>query len=507
MNKERKQLKDTKISLKTKIQQQQNSLRKQKKEQQLQKKRRETEEPIDPLIAKMLPQLRSFVAGLASPQHQYEAATNIRKLLCLDKNPPIEEVVLAGAVPLLVNCLHNHNNPPLQVECAWALTNIASGTSDHTDVVVKSGAVEMFVQLATSNNDEVREQALWGLGNIAGDSPKFRDYVVNLKVLPLLIHIIAQKPNINVLRTATWTLSNLFRNAPTVDLNSIAITVQCLMYLIKNEDMEVVLEASWAISYLSDCQGAIDMYIQANAVKMIVNLLNHVNPSVKNAALRTIGNFVSGTNNQTQAAIEAGALPYLHGLINHDKKSVRKEVCWALSNIAAGEKVQIQALIDSGVIPSLILALKNDEFDVKKEAAWAISNAAHGGTDEQVAFLVQMGCIPPLCALLKTNDPKVMEAVLEGVYYILDCGSRVALNDQGENTWIDLIDATGAVEIMEELQYSDTKAISEQAGDILDTYFEYEDDDDEMQPIVENNQFSFGSNIQTPQGGYNFQQQ
>jgi len=100
-----------------------------------------------------------------------------------------------------------------------------------------------------------------------------------------------------------------------------------------------------------------------------------------------------------------------------------------------------------------------------------------------------------------------MEAVLEGIYYILDCGTRVAINDQDENVWIDLIDQTGAIELMEELQFSDNKAISDQASEILETYIEYEDDDDDMQPIVENNQFSFGSNVAAPQSGFNFQQQ
>jgi importin subunit alpha-1 len=127
------------------------------------------------------------------------------------------------------------------------------------------------------------------------------------------------------------------------------------------------------------------------------------------------------TGSLWQIVINCSALPRLGALLLSPKKGIRKEACWTISNITAGDKDQIQvarkatsaqgnshpplqAAIDANIFPPLIDLLANAEFDIKKEAAWALSNATSGGTAAQIKYLVDSGCIKPLCDLL---DAKV----------------------------------------------------------------------------------------------------
>ncbi|PKA57715.1 Importin subunit alpha-1 [Apostasia shenzhenica] len=496
-------------------------IRKSKREENLQKKRREGLQAQSfptsvqgSAMDKKLESLPAMVAGVYSDDSslQLEATTQFRKLLSIERSPPIEEVIQSGVVPRFVEFLTRESFPQLQFEAAWALTNIASGTSENTKVVIDHGAVPIFVKLLGSPTDDVREQAVWALGNVAGDSPRCRDLVLaNGALLPLLAQL-NEHAKLSMLRNATWTLSNFCRGKPQPNFEQTKPALPALKHLIHSNDEEVLTDACWALSYLSDgTNDKIQAVIESDVVLRLVELLLHPSPSVLIPALRTVGNIVTGDDIQTQYVINSGALPFLLNLLTSQsyKKSIKKEACWTISNITAGNKEQIQAVIDANLIGPLVDLLQNAEFDIKKEAAWAISNATSGGTHDQIKFLVSQGCIKPLCDLLVCPDPRIVTVCLEGLENILKVGEaeKNIGATGGVNLYAQMIDEAEGLDKIENLQSHDNTEIYEKAVKILETYW-LEEEDDEAMPAGDSAQtgFQFGANqpFSGPPGGFKF---
>ncbi|XP_047741619.1 uncharacterized protein LOC125179567 [Hyalella azteca] len=145
------------------------------------------EEDDDPEL-KMKLERRTAMRLLNSLEEkdQLEGATTARRHLSVSVDPPIAEYINANAVPLLISLLNKHHNPQLQFEALWALTNIASGSSDQTRTVVEAGGLPPIARLLSSADPEIVDQAVWAIGNIAGDGPAMRDAVLRVRIVQLL---------------------------------------------------------------------------------------------------------------------------------------------------------------------------------------------------------------------------------------------------------------------------------------------------------------------------------
>ncbi|XP_025829370.1 importin subunit alpha-5 isoform X1 [Agrilus planipennis] len=489
-------------------------LRKARKDDQLLKRRNISvaEEPTSPLQDNNLPSPVSMsseeiLSGIMSSdeEEQLRATRACRKILSRERNPPIDHMIRCGVVPRCVEFLTHFNNPSLQFEACWALTNIASGTSEQTQAVVAEGAIPKLQALLSSPRIDVAEQAVWAIGNIAGDGPKTRDLVLQCGVLTDLLRLIKPDSSVSLLRNTVWAISNLCRNKnPPPDFDTVRPALPTLAKLLHFNDKEVLADTCWALSYLTDgTNEKIQAVLDTGLISRLVQLLYSEEFTVLTPALRAVGNIVTGNDSQTDMVINAGALEVLGRLLSHQRLNIVKEAAWTVSNITAGNSEQTQRVLDAGVMKPLLEVLQTGDFKSQKEAAWAVTNYTSGGTIEQLAKLVEMGTLKPLCNLLNAKDWKTVSVVLDGLANILNAANRLG---EVEKVAI-MIEECGGLDSLEALQAHDNENVYEKALSLIENYFsENAPDESVPAPQTADGQLQFNPQINSnlPNGGFSF---
>lgn len=284
--------------------------------------------------------LEDVLKNINNPEMQFNAVQSVRKLLSRERNPPIDIVIDQGLVPVLVHFLNDFSNSHIQFEASWALTNIASGTSEQTRTVIAAGAVPSFINLLKSPVANVAEQAVWALGNISGDGPDARDIVLEHGVVDQLLWLLGKVDlELSFQRNVVWLMSNLCRNKnPTPPFHFLEKMMPALVKLLEHEDRAILSDVCWALSYATDdTPQKIQAVVDSGCVRRLVQLLDCEDVAIVTPALRSIGNIVTGDDTQTDEVLRANVLPYLAKLLEHKKNNIVKEAAWTLSNITAGE--------------------------------------------------------------------------------------------------------------------------------------------------------------------------
>ncbi|CAG5128750.1 unnamed protein product [Candidula unifasciata] len=398
-----------------------------------------------------------------------------------EPNPPIDEVIQTGIIPRFVEFLQREHLAAL-----GAPTNIASGPKHCRPRRAQWGGAGVFFP-----------------GKIGRDSPESRE-----KCCYIIYSLLSKAVSLSMTRNAVWCLSNLCRGKnPPPDFSKVSPALPVLARLLYHTDKDVLADACWALSYLSDGPNEkIQAVIDSGVCRRLVELLMHNHQSVVAAALRVVGNIVTGDDCQTQVIINCSSLPCLLHLLGSSKESIRKEACWTISNITAGNRQQIQNVIDCNIFPVLIEILGKAEFKTRKEAAWAIANATSGGSPEQIRFLVDQSCIPPLCDLLTVMDSKIVQVALNGLENILRLGETDAKQGNGVNPYAVMIEECYGLDKIEFLQSHENREIYQKAFDIIERYFGTEEEDKNLAPSMDqaSQQYQFGASTSTPMGGFQF---
>ena len=385
--------------------------------------------------------LTALAPGSAATVAEKEQATRIVRLaLSVEADPPIDAVLQGGLAPSLVESLRAFDNPQLQFEAAWALTNICSGTSDHVEALVACGAVPALVDLlprpacesATLGSDtgtsseaerpDIEEQAIWALANIAGDSASCRDQVLATRGLAALVHLLkghdAGLP-ISLQQTAVWALSNLCRGKPLPAAATIRPALPCLADLLTSSDNQTVADACWALSFLMDGGSpervrevivaggthtcVVGTALQAAHLRLDVARLSH-------GRIGSSSPFPDALDIEVLARVSAHIVegqvaPRLAALLCHDATDVKSAALAAIVNITAGIKTHSTIVVDCIGWGGLCRLLANRNVHVKMHTCTVVSHTVTAA-NAQLQSAIDYGMVMDLVKLILREDTR-----------------------------------------------------------------------------------------------------
>jgi hypothetical protein len=116
----------------------------------------------------------------------------------------------------------------LKYEAAWALTNIASGTSAQCMCIIDLGGIPLFLELLQSSNMKIASQAVWAIGNISSDSAAYRDAIIAAGGIPYLVEFLQKCTIKEFTKHCCWALSTFCRGTPLPKYENVRIAIIAL---------------------------------------------------------------------------------------------------------------------------------------------------------------------------------------------------------------------------------------------------------------------------------------
>ncbi|KAI1726884.1 importin subunit alpha-1 [Ditylenchus destructor] len=409
----------------------------------------------------------SIFLGMLDAQSSMEAqiASSLffRKKLAACQEPPTE----------LITAILN---------ASWAITNLACGSRQDTHRIVNLGGVIALKRLAENSSGEIRDQVLWALGNLAADCEKCRNCVRASGMLAILIHCLESTHYIQIQsrKIAIWCLVNILRTGMSnIPMNDVVRLLRVLHYTISNyQTEEIISDGIWCVAYLMD-NGNVEierinaLFEQDGLADEIVEYLKNSSPRILAGALRSIGNVITGTDEQTTRMLNNGqVLNDLKNLMDSDQPQISRECIWILSNIAAGTEDHVSSLFAvNGMIEGIFRLCKDSSAKKRKEAFWVIVNALTGASEDVYEHLLSGGVGHVLVQIIdEYADAALIERTLHTIH-----SSLFSRPDSRQYT-VAIFQRVGLVKCLYKIATADESTLlninSEIAKNILRNFFD-----------------------------------
>jgi len=402
----------------------------------------------------------------------------LRKLLSTESASSVDYVVEIGFVPKLALILDVHaENESLIMNATWVLISLAAASDKAIEEMRDLALQYKLVMMVVKGNDSIKEQALWVLANIASENIEARDELIQTCLIEQLTEIVSRKslPNI-LLKVAVWAISNLCKGKPTPPLERLKGFIEPLGRIIFCNHEEIISDALWAISYISEGERATIKIIRQNVnLTQVAKFLKHEQPLIQRPALRILGNICVGDIEDVKDVVKTGCLEDLVKIVNTTTyNEFLREICWAFSNIVADSIEQVDNLINSGALKALI-ALFNRKQDlfIRKEVLWALANTATSANSKQIEKIIDMGILDVLSEMLEIKDVQLLNLSLDVIYKILDFGAKSGT----VNGYASRFESIGGKAKLEKLQTLDNKDVYLKSVQVLKRYYSLEEFD------------------------------
>ena len=394
---------------------------------------------------------------------KFKGLIGLRKLLSLEPNCPIQEIIDLKLVPELISLLDN----PLYefiYEATYCLCNIASGTEDQANTILIFGGIPKILNILDNQVEEIKSQTIWLVSNLVSNSAKIRDTLIEQKILDKILTILASTNNEKYINLSTWCISNFFKVKPIPNYNicTRAFKIIARVVLIDTKENEDFISDSCSfISILTQKYKEFNQeIIDTGILQKIIKYLDIKKKSI-----------LKDNANHTQNLIDLGVLDKLKYSLYNESESIRKETAFILSNIASGTQKQIEALIDQNLIQILYKKFNNEKPKVKKEAFIAIANMTAVEDEKYMKKVLDDNILIIISELLKNEDINFIIIGLESLSNILTFGER-----KGKKKEFSLeCEKIGILDSLEKLQTNENQIVYDKTLKILETFFETED--------------------------------
>ncbi|KAL6073182.1 Importin subunit alpha [Balamuthia mandrillaris] len=415
-------------------------------------------------------QVEAMLRVLFSPTaHKSERSGALAQLrLLLSSSAPPLDLVFASpdALPSIVHFLQEPNEED-QLNAAWCLTNLASGS--HEQTLQTLSAAPYLIAFLSGSNVALQEQAAWALANMAGDSVQCRDLLRANGVLRPMVQLLAS-PVGAVAHTAAFGLCNLARgqNPKLMEFYNAGVIEPLVHQLTSCTEAPVLVEVVWLLTYLTtggtSCIAPLMQAGLATHLQRIIELCATEIQDLVLPTLRVLGNIICSSNALTDAVLEIPqVLPLLRAALDSSSRVHKKEAAWVVSNLTGGKLAHIDAVVEGQFIPILVNMLRTSTFDIKKEAAYALSNIM---SEKKYFEPLIEEVLPTFLGMLKAPDLDAVSLTLSLLERMLDYYPEGAT----------LVEEEDAVETIENLQYQTDEGLAAQARHVVDKYYEIIED-------------------------------